>query len=155
MKSRDKHVSIYRHFPQSYDRCAASFVWKVLTDFEQYSSWNPFTPKAESTLEIGSPARLVVRLWPTHTKITEIVRAVEPPHLLSWHKEFPHKSVLYAVRNQIVEPNSQLSSVYYNIDILTGLIAPIVGPLFRKYMERGFNEVGNALKVHAECLYNS
>lgn len=131
----------------------ASFVWSVLTDFDSYSQWNPFTPEVQTTLQIGSPARLQVRMWPGTKQIIETLRAVEPPHLMSWQKAFPHKSVLFAVRDQIIESDSQLSCIYHNTDTLTGLIAPIIGPTFGRYMEKGFNEVGEALKVRAESLY--
>ena len=131
----------------------AAFVWEVLTDFENYPAWNPFTPEARTTLELGSPANLLVRMWPRHQKITETVRAVEPPHLLSWQKAFSHKSVLFAVREQRIETHSKVSSTYHNLDILTGLIAPIIGPLFNSYMKKGFEDVGVAVKQRVESLY--
>ncbi len=31
------------------------FVWAVLTDYEQYPEWNPYTVKVETTLELGTP----------------------------------------------------------------------------------------------------
>ena len=131
----------------------ASFVWSVLTDFDKYSEWNPFTPYAQTTLQIGSPVRLKVRMWPGHRQIIESVRAVEPPHLLSWNKAFPHRSILFAVRNQIIESDSQLSCVYYNTDSLSGFISQVIGPMFRRYMNVGFNDVGVALKERSESLY--
>ncbi|UCE85470.1 MAG: SRPBCC family protein, partial [Deltaproteobacteria bacterium] len=37
-------------------------VWRILTDLDRYADWNPFTPRVESTLRIGAPVHLYVRL---------------------------------------------------------------------------------------------
>ena len=37
-------------------------VFDILVDLEAYPDWNPFTPRVESSLEIGAPVHLHVRL---------------------------------------------------------------------------------------------
>ena len=37
-------------------------VWQILTDVDRYGDWNPFTPRVETSLAIGDPIHLHVRL---------------------------------------------------------------------------------------------
>lgn len=129
------------------------FVWEVLTDVEKYGEWNPFTPQARTDFKIGSPARLLVRMGPAKFRITENIRAFEKPRLISWSREFGTSRLLLAVREQHLEPVSDTSCSYHNVDLLSGSLSPIVSMLFGGYMRRGFGDVGAALKLRAETLY--
>jgi hypothetical protein len=46
----------------------ADLVFRILTDLPGYTRWNPFTPRAVSTLEIGAPIDMRVRLMPFYTR---------------------------------------------------------------------------------------
>ena len=129
------------------------FVWEVLTDVEKYGEWNPFTPQARTDFKIGSPTRLLVRMGPMKVRITERICAFEKPHLISWSKKFGTSWLLFAVRGQHLEPMSDTSCSYHNVDLLSGVLSPIVSLLFGSYMRRGFSDVGVALKLRAETLY--
>ena len=131
----------------------ADFVWEVLTDVEKYGEWNPFTPRAGTDFKIGSPVRLLVRMGPAKFRITESVRAFEKPRLISWGREFGTSRLLSAVREQHLEPVSDASCSYHNVDTLSGALSPVVSLLFGGYMRRGFDDVGSALKLRAETLY--
>ena len=128
-------------------------VWEVLTDVENYGQWNPFTPQAHTDFTIGSPAHLRVRMGPTTMKITETVCAYEKPRLLAWSKAFGARRMLFAIREQHLEPLSEASCCYHNTDRLTGVLAPLVLLCFGGYMRRGFRDVGEGLKIYAEALY--
>ena len=129
------------------------FVWEVLTDVEKYGEWNPFTPQAGTDFKIGSPAHLLVRMGPTKFRITERVCAFEKPRLIAWSREFGASWLLFAVREQHLEPISDTSCSYHNVDLLSGVLSPMVSLLFGSYMRRGFSDVGVALKLRAETLY--
>lgn len=129
------------------------FVWEVLTDVEKYGEWNPFTPQARTDFKIGSPAHLLVRMWPGKFRITETVCAFEKPRLVSWSRKFGTSWLLFVVREQHLEPVSDTSCSYHNIDLLSGVLSPIVLLFFGGYIRRGFSDVGVALKLRAETLY--
>ena len=38
-------------------------VFDILTDLDRYAEWNPFTPRIDSTLELGAPVDMRVRLF--------------------------------------------------------------------------------------------
>ena len=129
------------------------FVWGVLTDVEKYGEWNPFTPRARTDFKIGSPAHLLVRMGPTKFRITETVCAFEKPRLVAWSRKFGASWFLFVVREQHLEPISDTSCSYHNVDLLSGVFSSIVSLLFGGYMRRGFSDVGVALKLRAETLY--
>lgn len=129
------------------------FVWEILTDIEKYGEWNPFTSRARTDFKIGSPVRLLVRMGPTKFKITETLCAFEKPRLLAWSRAFGTSWLLFAVREQHLEPTSSTSCGYHNVTLLSGLLSPIISLLFGGYMRRGFGDVGVGLKLRAETLY--
>lgn len=129
------------------------FVWEVLTDVEKYGEWNPFTSQARTDFKIGSPAHLLVRMGPTKFRITETVCAFEKPRLIAWSRKFGTSWLLFVVREQHLEPVSDDSCSYHNVDLLSGVLSPIISLLFGGYMRRGFGDVGVGLKLRAETLY--
>ena len=54
----------------------ASIVWEILTDFANYSDWNPFCVRAEAKLEMGSP--VVMKL------VTPIAHYLRRGEVASW-----------------------------------------------------------------------
>ena len=128
-------------------------VWEVLTRVEDYPKWNPFTPEARTDFRIGSPAHLLVRMAGRSIRITETVCAYERPRLIAWNKAFVKRGLLFAVREQHLEPLDGSSCSYRNTDRLTGVLAPVVFLCFGRYMRRGFSEVGEGLKRYAEAVH--
>ncbi len=129
------------------------FVWEVLTDVEKYGEWNPFTSQARTDFKIGSPAHLLVRMWPGKFRITERICAFEKPRLLAWSRKFGISWLLFVVREQRLEPVSDTSCTYHNVDLLNGVLSQFVSLFFGGYIRRGFSDVGTALKLRAETLY--
>lgn len=125
-------------------------VWGVLTNMQEYGEWNPFTSNIQTDFEIGSPVHLLVRMGPAKFRITEILCAFDKPRLIAWEKKFGARWLLFAKREQHIEPVGDTNSRYYNVDILTGLLAPIVHLCFGNYMRSGFRDVARGLKAFME-----
>lgn len=125
-------------------------VWEILTDLPGYGRWNPFTPKVESSLEIGDPVHLHVRLvGPRLLHRVETVTRNEP-HTLGWDMKMGARFLLYAERVQVLTPVDGERTHYMTEDCFTGWLRPLVLGLFGRSMQRGFRDCGLGLKKAAE-----
>ena len=125
-------------------------AWEILTDFERYGEWNPFTPSVATDFEIGSPVELYVRMGPWRLRQVERIEAVEPPHLIAWSTTMGHRFLISALREQRLEAVAKDRCRYRTSDEFAGLLIPLVMLLFRGFVRRGFNDVARGLKARAE-----
>ena len=138
---------------------SAEAVWSVLIDLENYGEWNPFTPKIKSQLTVGSPVDLHVRLHErksTGNKLytrREWVTALEKPLKLAWGTKVIFSFLLHAEKEQLITPIDQNTCSFDTIDKFSGLLYPIIALLYKKRIERGFDETAAALKERCERLY--
>ena len=122
-------------------------VWAVLVDLARYPEWNPFTVDVQSTLKVGDPVIMRVRLgWFTITQV-ERIAVVDAPHRLAWEIASPVPWLLRAYREQTITPISG-GTVYRTVDTIGGLLEPVVGLLFGRALHRGFRGVAEGLAAH-------
>ena len=126
-------------------------VWRVLTDFDRYGEWNPFTPHVKAELTMGARVDMRVTMGAFRLKQTEIVCALEPPARLAWRTTIGARWLLHAVREQRLEVLDDATCRYSTSDEFKGLLMPLVILLTGGFVRRGFNAVGVALKRRAEA----
>jgi hypothetical protein len=126
-------------------------VWKVLTDFSAYASWNPFVTKIE-----GAPApasRLRIRVEPPGGAAMTFrprVTHVEPNRSLAWLGRLGIPGLFDgAHRFELVTlPGGRTRLIH--AEHFTGMLVP----LFRKSLDdktrKGFEAMNAALKVRVE-----
>ena len=130
-------------------------VWGVLVDIEKYGEWNPFTYQVESSLKVGDPVELYVRMPNGGDRVSrEIVRIVEKPHTLAWGMKMGFEFILKALRQQKLEIIDEHSCHFSTWDSFSGLMTPVVIRVFGQDMEDGFNAMAYALKERAESVTN-
>ena len=130
-------------------------VWKILNDLPGYGAWNPFTPRVESSLAIGDPVHLHVRLLTSFGLGDRLMHRVETvtrnaPYTLGWDMKMGARSLLYAERVQVLTPLAGDRTHYMTEDCFTGWLRPVVLGLFGASMQRGFLDCGLGLKKAAE-----
>jgi len=128
-----------------------SRVRDILGDLPGYADWNPFTPRVESSLVVGDPIHLHVRL-----RSERLVHRVEYvtaalPDRLCWKMKMGFAFLLYAERCQVLTPLGDGGTHYVTEDRFRGLLAPLVIWLFGDAMQRGFTDCARGLKRHAEA----
>ncbi len=125
-------------------------VWQILTDVDGYAEWNPFTPDVKTTLELGTPVEMQVRLVGNFliTRTESITR--NAPFALGWDMQMGTPSILYAERVQQLTTIEGGRTRYISEDTFSGWLRPLVLGLFGRAMERGFTDCGLGLKKEAE-----
>jgi hypothetical protein len=128
-------------------------VWSILVDLDAYGSWNPFTPRIDSTLRVGDPCVLHVAMRPGEDRIVqkEVITANDPgARELGWGMTMVAPFVLRANRIQRLTATPSGATRYWTGDTFSGAMTPIVMALYRADIQRGFDEVARALKRRAE-----
>ena len=125
-------------------------VWSLLVDTEGYGRWNPFTPTVRTTLRIGDPVEMQVRL-----RGERLMRRVEfvtrnQPYTLGWQMKMGARFLLHAERVQVLSSLGDGRTRYMTEDTFSGALRPLVLALFGRAMERGFTDCGLGLKKAAE-----
>ena len=129
----------------------ADAVWRVLTDFEHYTRWNPLAVRCSSTLVPGEPIDMLVRLGPSRfRRQREWVRTHTPGREFSYTMKPVPLGALRSLRSQELadlEANRTRYTAHFEV---RGWLAPLVRFLFGRTLRRGFDGVANGLRVEAE-----
>ena len=124
-------------------------VWDILRDVDHYARWNPFTPRVETTFEVGSPATLHVVMSPRHKRVQyEVITAYEAERHFAWASIMP-LGLLRANRWQMVEALDLERTRYHTYETFEGVLVPLVMALYRADVQRGFESVAQALQREA------
>ena len=130
----------------------AERIFDILVDLGAYPEWNPFTPRVESTLRVGDPVHLFVRLRGARlAHRIEYVSRNERPSQLCWGTTIGAGFLLCAERCQTLERIDAARTRFVNQDVLRGWLAPLVMLAFGGPMQRGFDAVVRAVKQRAEA----
>ena len=130
------------------------WVWSVLLDLPRYGEWNPFTYRVDTTLDIGDPVDLYVRMPIRGDRMQkEYVRIVESPSTLAWGMHMGSRLLLKAQRQQQLDAIDKTRCTYQTWDAFSGLLTPVVTGLFGADIVNGFNAMAYALKQRAEASW--
>ena len=131
-------------------------VWNILSDLDNYHLWNPFTPKVETTQQIGTDVFLHVRLNPNSQKLH-----LQKEQLLRWEAlsgmDWGIKDAWYAktIRIQQLKAIDATTTEYYTSDLIEGPFTWLIMFLYRKKIQQGFDDVAQGLKKQAETAFQS
>ncbi|WP_224336750.1 SRPBCC domain-containing protein [Haloprofundus halobius] len=128
-------------------------VWRVLTEFEHYAEWNPYTVVSGSATE-GS--RLRVSPGPeagrAPTFRPRVLRA-DPGRELRWLGHLYVRGLFDGEHRFVVEPRGDGRSRLVQSESFSGVL---MGPILRRIgadTEANFRGVNEALKARAEALW--
>lgn len=131
----------------------ADLVWGVLTDFSAYPDWNPFTVKAESSLQLGESVVLYIpqgRSGKLNTQ-TFVLEVFDAPNKIAWRlPKLGHKWLFNAYREQTINATSASSCTYATSDAFAGLMAGKIHKAQGAWVEKSFHKLAAALKLRCE-----
>jgi uncharacterized protein YndB with AHSA1/START domain len=129
-------------------------VWEVIADLARYPEWNPFVVAVRSSLEVGAPIVMRVRVLPFFAQPQrETILECVPERRLSYGVEGIPWNALRSVRYHELSPEGPERTRYCSHFELDGWLAPLTRALLGRHLERGFGAATRALVERAERLH--
>ena len=140
------------HFTEEIE-APKNIVWDVITDLDDYPSWNKFVVTCRSTLAVGSAIDMKVKLFP-FMKISqnETILANDEGDLLEYGMNMPF-GLLYSSRKHILTETGTNYTNYKSVFVLKGWLSPVVGFLVGSQLRRGFREMTSGIAERAQGIY--
>ena len=125
----------------------------MIVDLAAYPEWNPFVVACRSTLAVGSPIVMKVRVWPWLAQPQrETIFEHRPGRFLRYGIRPLPVGALTSSRSHTVEAVSAVRTRYISRFELNGWLAPVVATLLGARLRKGFAAMSAALKGRAEAL---
>jgi len=134
----------------------AERVWQVICDLPRYSEWNPFVVRCASTLVVGDPIDMRVRVLPFWAQPQrERVLEHRPGRRLCYEIEALPLGALASRRCHDVTPLGDSRSRYVSRFELSGWLSPWIARLLGGRLRAGFSAMSAALCARAQALDGS
>ena len=131
-------------------------VWEVITDWDRYPEWNPFVVGCSSTLEVGDPIDMRVRVFPWFAqRQREWITEHEPGVRFCYSMGGVPRAILSSARCHTLTARSDGRTHYVSRFELRGLLAPVVGWTLGPRLASGFDAMSAAIRTRAERLHGS
>ncbi len=130
-----------------------TLVWEVITDLPSYPAWNPFVVACQSTLAVGAPISMRVRVFPFWAQPQrERIFEHAPGQLLCYGVRGMPLGSLVSRRCHEVRALEGQRTLYESRFELGGWLAPLVRFLLGRRLARGFQAMTEAIGQRAEEL---
>lgn len=126
-------------------------LWKVITDFKNYSQWNPILQKIKGEPLIGNQLEIHLstvggkkRVY--HPKVIKIT----PNHELRWKGTFFFSQIFSGERIFLIEKLSENKVNFVNKEIFSGIGVRFTSPKMEDEIVASFKKMNEALKKTIE-----
>jgi uncharacterized protein YndB with AHSA1/START domain len=131
----------------------AERVWQVIVDLDRYPEWNPFVVACRSSLRVGEPIEMRVRVFPFVAQPQrETILEHEPGRLLCYGLPRRGSGALVSRRCHEVEAQGASRARYVSRFELEGWMEPVVRTLLGRRLAAGFAAMSAAIGERAESL---
>ena len=127
-------------------------VWKVLTDLDHYSEWNPFIVEASGEVAVGK--KLTNRMQPPGGKAMTIkpaVTAVEPAETFEWLGHLGTRGVFDGRHRFELQATPSGGTRVMHSEQFDGVLVRIMRKWLDTQTKSGFEVMNAALKTRAEA----
>jgi hypothetical protein len=130
----------------------AEAVWSVLTDLDQFQTWNPFIRSAAGSTEVGGHVRVRVRpLLGVPLVFRATVYERENHRALRWRGHVGAPWLACGDHTFTIEPLADGRSRLVQRETFTGIVPWLAGRLLAREAKRGFDAMNRALAARAEA----
>ena len=133
---------------------SAGIVWSILTDFDDFSRWNPFIRKISGKLQEG--AQIEVSITPPNSngmKFRPKILTYDPERELRWLGNFWIPKLFDGEHSLVIKEISENKVLFIQKERFSGLFVPFLSGTL-KDTQSGFEMMNHALKEEAENKYN-
>jgi hypothetical protein len=130
-------------------------VWKVFTDFTSFPSWNPFIRRMTGELVPGRKLHITLRLGRSLLRFKPRVSVVKPSREIRWVARQAIPRLFDVERAFEFEAEGPSATRFVQFEVGRGLLAPIIMPLMRRRIAKGYGALNRALKARAESTISA
>jgi hypothetical protein len=126
-------------------------VWSVLSDFENYSRWNPFITSIKGDVIKGKKVK--VRLVPPGNKgmtIRPEIKTMEPNKRISWQGQLVMKGIFDGEHSFELIENLNGTTTFIHSEKFNGLLVPFMKKFLDQQVKMGFESMNQKLKETVE-----
>jgi len=126
-------------------------IWKILTNFEQFSTWNPFIISIQGTLAAGNIIR--VELAPPDAKRMKLkprILRVIPNQEFRWLGRILIPGIFDGEHIFELRDNKNETTTVIQREIFTGILVPFLKKMLDDNTRRGFESMNSELKKVCE-----
>jgi hypothetical protein len=128
----------------------------VITDLASYGEWNPFVVACRSSLEVGTPIDMRVRLVGSFVQSQrEFIFEHEPGRTLAYGVAPMALGLMASRRSHEVTPVDEGRSRYRSHFELSGRLAPVIRGLLGGRLQAGFHGMTQGIATRAEELHSN
>jgi hypothetical protein len=133
----------------------AETIWAAIYDLARWSEWNPLFPEAEGQIRIGSVLQLTQVLPGAPARpIQATVMDWVPNEQLHWRSS-AMGGLVKTIHYIEIETLADASCIVSNGEIIGGLLGNTAARQTGGLLRRGFTQMNEALKAHAEAAWRS
>lgn len=129
----------------------ADQVWKLITNFQGYADWNPTITKASGELNEGSMIDVTFALpFSKSVDFNLEVRNIDKGKTFSLVSKILEPKILDSTYYLVIEKTENGTVKFCQSEKFSGLLLYLVFPFIKGRLEKGFNEMNQALKNRVE-----
>lgn len=121
-------------------------IWKILTDFPAYESWNPFITSVEGEFIVGEK----VKINAGGMKFKPKVLVYKENQEIRWKGKFLVKGLFDGEHSFVIIDNGDGTSTFKQEEIFTGILVGMFKKKLDSDTKNGFEEMNKKLKELAE-----
>jgi hypothetical protein len=126
-------------------------VWAVLTDFSQYSEWNPFIRSIRGNAQQGEALEILIQP-PGGTSMTfqPIILVLQPGAELRWRGRLMLPGIFDGEHQFQLESIGEGRTRLIHREVFSGLLVPLLWRKLDIQTRQGFEAMNHALKKRVE-----
>lgn len=126
-------------------------IWTILTEFDEYSNWNPFIKSIEGKIEVGN--RIIVQIAPPKAKKMTFkpkILTLNKNRELSWLGLLLFPGIFDGHHKFELKDNNNGTTTFTQSEIFKGILVPLFKKQLKTNTKNGFIEMNKKLKELAE-----